>query len=233
MMAAPAAYKILVVEDEQDLLRGLEINLTREGYRVLKAASGDAGLRLAIKENPHLVVLDVMLPGMNGLDVCRELRQKGFSAPIIMLTAKSEEIDRVVGLEIGADDYVTKPFSVRELLARIRVQLRRQPPRAPEGLAHYRFAEVEIDFQKCCASRKGKPLELTAKEFDLLRLLIRSRGEVVTRDRMLNEVWGYEACPTTRTVDNHILRLRQKLENDPARPEHILSIYGEGYKFVD
>jgi DNA-binding response OmpR family regulator len=233
MTTAQSAKKILIIEDEQDLARGLEINLTREGYRVLKAASGEAGVGLAIKENPNLIILDIMLPGMSGLDVCRALRHKGFTAPIIMLTAKSEEVDRVVGLEIGADDYVTKPFSVRELLARIHVQLRHQPPRSSEILSHYCFDDVDIDFEKCRTTRKGAALELTAKEYELLRLLIRCRGEVVGRERMLNELWGYEASPTTRTVDNHILKLRQKLEEDPANPRHILTIYGEGYKFVD
>jgi two-component system alkaline phosphatase synthesis response regulator PhoP len=178
------------------------------------------------------VLLDIMLPGMNGLDVCSELRRKGFEAPIIMLTAKSEEVDRVVGLEIGADDYVTKPFSRRELLARIRVRLRRQPPGASEQLARYRFGQIEIDFEKCLATRNGEPLDLTAREYDILRLMIRHRGEVITRDRMLNEIWGYDAYPATRTVDSHIVKLRQKIEDDPAEPKHILSIYGEGYKFV-
>lgn len=224
--------KILIIEDEADVLRGLEINLTREGYRVLEAATGDAGLQLAIRENPSLIILDLMLPGMTGLDVCRKLRRKGFETPIIMLTAKSEEIDRVVGLEIGADDYVSKPFSLRELLARIHVQLRKRPQRSRERLARYRFNEVEVDFEKYTATRKGEPVELTAKEYEVLQLLIQCRGEVVTRDRMLNEVWGYEAYPTTRTVDNHILKLRQKLEDNPANPRYILSIYGEGYKFV-
>jgi two-component system alkaline phosphatase synthesis response regulator PhoP len=225
-------YKILIVEDEEDLLKGLEINFGKEGYSVLKATRGDAAVNLAIKENPNLIILDVMLPGMSGLDVCRELRRKGIEVPIIMLTAKSEEIDRVVGLEIGADDYVTKPFSVRELLARVRVRLRREPPRRGETIARYRFGDVEIDFEKFRATRKGKPLELTPREFDTLRLLIRCRGEVVTRERMLDEVWGYEVYPTTRTVDTQILKLRQKLEDDPAKPRFILSVYGEGYKFV-
>lgn len=226
-------HKILVIEDEEDLLRGLEINLRQEGYQVVKATRGDEAVGTAIRENPHLVILDVMLPGKSGLDVCRELRQKGFDAPIIMLTAKGEEIDRVVGLEIGADDYVTKPFSVRELLARIRVRLRRQPARKTDKLARYRFGDVEIDFEKYRATRKGKPIEMTPREFDVLQLLIRSRGEVVTRDRMLDEVWGYEVYPTTRTVDNHIMKLRQKLEQDASKPRFILSVYGEGYKFVD
>ena len=224
--------KILIVEDEADLTHALEINLTAEGYRVLKAGRGDAAIGLALKENPHLILLDVMLPAMNGLDVCRELRRKGFDAPIIMLTAKVEEVDRIVGLEIGADDYVTKPFSMRELLARIRVRLRRQPPQSSEILPRYRFDDVDIDFEKFQATRAGQPLDLTPKEFDILRLLIRHRGEVVTRDRMLNELWGYEAYPTTRTVDAHIAKLRQKIEGDPANPRYILSIYGEGYKFV-
>ena len=225
-------HKILVVEDEQDLLKGLEINLVKEGYRVLKASRGDTAVSLAIKESPHLILLDVMLPGMSGLDVCREVRRKGLDMPIIMLTARAAEVDRVVGLEIGADDYVTKPFSLPELLARIRARLRRQPAQATQGPARYRLGDVEVDFEKFTARRKGKPLELTPKEFDMLRLFIRHRGEVLTRDRMLNEIWGYEAYPSTRTVDNHILKLRQKVEPDPANPRFILSIYGEGYKFV-
>jgi len=223
--------KILVVEDEQDLARALEISLKAEGYQVVKVGRGDKAVNLALKEKPHLVILDVMLPGMNGLDVCRQLRRTGFEAPIIMLTARSEEVDRVVGLEIGADDYVTKPFSMRELVARIRARFRRQP-QAGEILARYRFDDFEIDFERLRATRQGQPLELTPKEFDILRLLIRCRGEVVTRDRLLNEAWGYEAYPTTRTVDVHILKLRQKIESDPANPKYIVSIYGEGYKFA-
>ena len=227
-----SVYRILIVEDEEALSKGLELNLAREGYQVLTAASGEEGMRLALRENPHLVLLDIMLPGINGLDVCRELRSKGFDAPIIMLTAKSEEVDRVVGLEIGADDYVTKPFSRRELLARIRVRLRRQPAAAPEQLARYRFNGIEIDFVKCSADKNGTPIDLTAREYDILRLMIRRRGEVISRDRMLNEIWGYNAYPASRTVDTHIVKLRQKIEDDPAEPKYILSIYGEGYKFV-
>jgi len=224
-------HKILIVEDEEDLARGLEINLKREGYEVLKAARGDGVLALVLRESPDLILLDVMLPGENGLDVCRELRRKGLEMPIIMFSAKGEEVDRVVGLEVGADDYVTKPFSVRELLARIAVRLRRQGPHDP-GLARYHFADVELDFDKFTATRDGKPLDLTPKEFEILRFFIRHRGAALTRERMLNDVWGYEKYPTTRTVDTHILKLRQKLEPDPAKPRYILSIYGEGYKFV-
>jgi two-component system, OmpR family, alkaline phosphatase synthesis response regulator PhoP len=224
--------KILIVEDEEDVAKGLELNLKKEGYRVLKANRGDAAVDLAIKENPNLILLDVMLPGMSGFEVCRELRKKGIDAPIIMLTAKGEEIDRVLGLEIGADDYVTKPFSLRELKARIGVRLRRHPPGLAESVSRYRFGDVEIDFEKCQATRKGAPVELTHKELDILRLFIRRRGEVVTRDRMLDEVWGYDSSSTTRTVDTHIAKLRQKLEPDPGTPRYILSVYGEGYKFV-
>jgi len=220
--------RILIIEDEPDLLRGLALNLKAEGYGVLTASRGDAGVEQALRDRPDLVLLDIMLPGMNGLDVCRELRRKGFEAPIIMLTAKAEEVDRVVGLEIGADDYVTKPFGIRELLARIRARLRRHAPLAT-GL---RLGPVEIDFDKHEATRDGQRVELTGKEFDVLRLLARHRGEIVTRDRLLEEVWGYETYPTTRTVDNHILRLRQKLEETPSDPRFILSIYGEGYKLV-
>jgi DNA-binding response OmpR family regulator len=222
--------RILIVEDDPDLRRGLEMNLKEEGYGVLTAATGDGGVKRALDEKPDLVLLDVMLPGLNGFDVCRELRRKGFEAPIIMLTAKAEEIDRVVGLEIGADDYVTKPFGLRELLARIRVRLRRHTPGAVTEIL--RFGSVEVDFDRQEALRDGKRVELTGKEFEVLRLLARHAGEIVTRDQLLNEVWGYETYPTTRTVDNHILRLRQKLENDPGNPRHILSIYGQGYKFV-
>lgn len=223
--------RILIIEDEPDLLRGLALNIKAEGYEVLTATTGDAGLEAALRLRPDLVLLDVMLPVMTGLDVCRELRRERFQAPIIMLTAKTEEVDRVVGLELGADDYVTKPFGIRELLARIRVCLRRRGVQADsDGVL--RFGTVVVDFDKCEATRGGAHVDLTAKEFDVLRLLAKHRGAIVTRERLLDEVWGYEHYPTTRTVDNHILRLRQKLEATPADPRHILSVYGEGYKFV-
>ncbi len=226
-------HRILIVEDEPDLRKGLEVNLTREGFKVFQANNGESGISSAIKNSPDLILLDVMMPGMNGIDVCREIRRKGIETPIIMLTARSDEIDRVVGLEVGADDYVTKPFSVRELVARIRARLRRSSRTESDGLARYAFGKVELDFEKLQANRAGEPIELTPREFDILRLLIQCRGEVVTRDRLLDEVWGFENFPTTRTVDNFIMKLRKKLEDDPADPKHILSIYGEGYKFVD
>ncbi len=226
-------HKILIVEDDEDLLRGLVINLSREGYEIVQADRGDLGLELALKTRPHLVLLDVMLPEMDGLEVCRELRKRGINVPIIMLTAKTEEIDRLAGLKVGADDYVCKPFSARELLARIRVQLRRWPAQRNKGLIRYSFDDVEIDFEKFRATREGEPLELTPREFEILKLLIQCHGEVVTRDRMLDEVWGREVYVTTRTIDNHVLKLRKKTEENPSNPQHILSIYGQGYKFVD
>ncbi|HEV8198572.1 MAG TPA: response regulator transcription factor [Candidatus Polarisedimenticolia bacterium] len=225
--------RLLIVDDEEELLRGLAVNFRREGYEVLTAASGEAALDLVAQEAPDLIVLDVMMPGMSGLDVCRELRRRGVETPVIMLTARGEEIDKVVGLEVGADDYVTKPFGLRELMARVRARLRRRTTTAAGAApARFRFGDVAIDFERLRADRSGRPLELSAKEFDLLRLLVSRRGEVLTRDEILRQVWGYEDPPLTRTVDTHILKLRQKLESDPANPAHIHTVYGEGYRFT-
>src|SRR6266404_481221 len=224
-------HKILLIDDQEDLVNGLAVNLEREGYNVAKALRGDIGIKLAMSQHPDLIVLDVMLPGISGLDVCRELRERGFERPIIMLTAKGEEIDRVVGLEIGADDYMSKPFGLRELLARIHVRLRRQPPRRRLP-ARYALGAVDVDFEQMRATREGKPVVMTAKEYELLALLVRCKGEVLTRDRMLNEVWGEECHVAPRTIDHHVLKLRQKLENNPAEPEYLLTVYGGGYKFV-
>lgn len=222
--------KILIVEDQIDLANGLEVNLKKEGYKVLKTGTGEEAIQMAIRDLPDLIILDIMLPGISGLDVCRELRQKSIKIPIIMLTAKSEEVDRVIGLELGADDYVTKPFSLRELLARIRVCLRRQPQQT--DIPRYRFGSVEIDFEKYRVTVRNKPVEMTQKEVELIRYMIRNRDTVLSRDRLLDEVWGYDSYPTTRTVDTHILKLRKKLEEDPANPKYILSVYGGGYKFI-
>jgi len=227
----PAA-RILIIEDQLELARGLEINLSREGYEVLCATTGEQGLLIAERERPDLVLLDLMLPGMGGLDVCRELRGRGNAVPVIMLTAKSTIPDRVVGLELGADDYVTKPFSLPELLARIHARLRRPPVKEAESPRRYRAGDVEIDFDLLTVTRNEQAVSLTAKEGELLHLLVRSRGRTVDRSRMLKEVWGYDPTSTTRTVDTHILNLRHKIEDDPARPRHILTVYGEGYKFV-
>ena len=232
-MNEPAKEKILIIEDEADLVKGLKLNLVDEGYEVVWAADGREGLRRALEEAPDLVILDIMLPGMNGLEVCRELRQQKSSVPVIMLTAKGEEVDKVVGLEIGADDYMTKPFSVRELLARIKAHLRREkrePRHVPKTCV---FGEVEIDFARFKVRRAGSGTDLTSLEVDILKYLIAHKGEVVSRDALLDKVWGYEQFPTTRTIDNHILKLRKKIEDDPSRPRHILSVYGEGYRFIE
>jgi len=224
--------RILVVEDEADLARALAINLRKEGHEVILQARGDGALDVTLRESPDLVLLDVMLPGMSGLDVCRAMRARGIEVPIVMLTARAEEVDRVVGFEIGADDYVTKPFGLRELIARINARLRRDSGRSPARLGHYRFGSIDTNFDAYETTRDGQPIDLSTKEFDLLRMLVRSRGQVVTRQRLLREVWGYERAPNTRTIDTHVLRLRQKLEDDPANPRFILSVYGEGYRFV-
>jgi two-component system alkaline phosphatase synthesis response regulator PhoP len=224
--------KILIIEDEEDLVKGLKLNLADEGYEVDWAADGAEGLRKAMEERPDLIILDIMLPKMNGLDICRELRKENISIPIIMLTAKGEEIDKVLGLEIGADDYMTKPFSIRELLARIKAHLRREKRERKTVPDVYRFGDVEIDFTHFKVKRKDKELDLTSLEIEILKYFIAHREEVVTREALLDKIWGYEKYPTTRTIDNHILKLRKKIEGDPSHPEYILSVYGEGYRFV-
>jgi len=224
--------KILIIEDEQDLIRGLKLNLSDEGYQVDWALDGKEGLRKAVEENPDLIILDIMLPEMNGLDVCRELRQKNINIPIIMLTAKGEEIDKVVGLEIGADDYITKPFSIRELIARIKARLRSAEREAKTELKSYSFSDIEIDFIRFKVTRKGEEMEFTSREMEILKYFIIHRGEVVSRNDLLDKIWGYESYPTTRTIDNHILKLRKKIEDDPSHPRYILSVYGGGYRFT-
>ncbi|HUU28536.1 MAG TPA: response regulator transcription factor [archaeon] len=224
--------KILIIEDEEDLVKGLKLNLADYGYELDWASDGKEGLRKAMEETPELIILDLMLPEMDGLEVCRELRQKNIGIPIIMLTAKGEEIDKVVGLEIGADDYITKPFSVRELLARIKAHLRRAERKEKTVPQIYSFGDVEIDFARFKALCKGKELDLTSLEMEILKYLIAHRGEVVSRNDLLDKIWGYESFPTTRTIDNHILKLRKKIEEDPARPRYIFSVYGTGYRFM-
>jgi DNA-binding response OmpR family regulator len=223
--------RILVVEDDPAILRGLADNLKFESYEVLTASDGEAACRLIREKNPDLIVLDLMLPRMSGYEVCRKMRGEGVMTPVVMLTARGEEGDRILGLDLGADDYISKPFSVRELLARIRAVLRRaQPgPNAPDDL---RFDDVVIDFRRYEARRGDIPVEMTRKEFGVLRFLAGRAGAVVTRDELLNEVWGYESTPTTRTVDNHLASLRAKLEATPSEPRHLLTIHGVGYKWV-
>ena len=224
--------KILIIEDEEDLVKGLKLNLSDEGYEVDSALNGLEGLQKAMQETPDLIILDIMMPRMDGLEVCRHLRQKNIDIPVIMLTAKSEEIDKVVGLEIGADDYITKPFSIRELLARIKAHLRRAERDEKAAPKVYSFDDVEIDFARFKVRRKGKELSLTSIEMEILKYLITHRGEVVARNDFLDKIWGYENYPTTRTIDNHILKLRKKIEENPAHPKYILSVYGGGYRFM-
>lgn len=222
--------RILIIDDEPQMVRGLADNLRFEGYDTLAAENGEEGLALALREAPDLIVLDVMMPELSGWDVLRALRQKGLDVPVIMLTARAEEVDRVLGLELGADDYVTKPFSLRELLARVRAVLRRPGPR--RKFEEVAFGDIRLHLRARQAFKAGTEVRLTRKEFDLLRYLVEHQGEVITRERLLDEVWGYEHFPTTRTVDTHVLRLRQKFEADPEHPVHILTVHGQGYKFV-
>jgi two-component system alkaline phosphatase synthesis response regulator PhoP len=224
--------RILIIEDEQDLVKGLKLNLTDEGYQVDWALNGMEGLRKAVEESPDLIILDLMLPEMDGLEVCRELRHKNITTPVIMLTAKGGEIDKVVGLEIGADDYMTKPFSIRELLARIKVQLRRVEKEEKAIPELYFFGDIEVDFAGFKVKRKGKEMDLTSLEMEVLKYFVSHHGKVITRDELLDKIWGYESYPTTRTVDNHILKLRKKIEEDPSHPRFILSVYGGGYRFT-
>jgi DNA-binding response OmpR family regulator len=223
--------KILIVEDEPAMVAGLRDNFEYEGYDVISAADGASGLERALSDNPDLIVLDVMMPRMSGLDVCKQLKAKRPAVPIIMLTARGQEIDKVVGLELGADDYVTKPFSVRELMARVKAVLRRvsAPAPAPEI---YRFSDVEVNIRSNEVRRGGNLIDLSAKEFALLAYFLAHPVETLSRDRLLDAVWGYDHYPTTRTVDTHIVHLRQKLEPNPEEPRFILTVHGSGYKFV-
>ena len=223
--------RILVVEDDGAILRGLRDNLAAESYEVITAADGAEGYRLSQEQKPDLIVLDLMLPKLSGYEICRKLRDEGNRVPILMLTARGEEADRILGLDLGADDYVTKPFSVRELLARVRALLRRSEPQSP-GLDRLTFGDIVVDFLRFEARRKGQPVDMTRKEFGVLQYLAARTGKVIRREELLEEVWGYENYPTTRTVDNHIATLRAKLEQHPAAPRHLLTVHGVGYKFV-
>jgi two-component system alkaline phosphatase synthesis response regulator PhoP len=210
---------------------GLRDNFEYQGYEVAVAADGQQGLDQAISDSPDLIVLDVMLPKMSGLDVCRQLRSKGVDLPIIMLTARGQEVDKVIGLEIGADDYVTKPFSIKELLARVWAHLRRKTKQVAD-LDAYKFGNVSLEFKSYQAMKDGEPIELSPREFELMKYFIQHRGETITRDRLLDEVWGYENYPFTRTVDNHIAKLRQKIEPTPSDPQYIITVHRVGYKFL-
>ena len=225
------AARILIVEDEPNMVAGLRDNFEYEGYQVITAQDGVTGLERALAESPDLIVLDVMMPRMSGLDVCKRLKAQRPSVPIIMLTARGQEVDKVVGLELGADDYITKPFSVRELLARVKAVLRRTRV-LPKQHERYSFADVEVDLRGCRVLRNGANVELSTKEFELLKYFICHPGENLTRERLLEDVWGYEHFPTTRTVDAHLVHLRQKLEPNPEQPQFFLTVHGTGYKFI-
>jgi two-component system alkaline phosphatase synthesis response regulator PhoP len=224
--------RILLVEDEPGLVMTLSHRLASEGYDVGSVNDGTAAVPEALKSAPDLILLDIMLPGKDGLQICRELREAGFRSPILMLTARDQLLDKVVGLKLGADDYVTKPFEVPELLARVEALLRRAPasPRTSEQV--FEFDSVRVDLRSGEVSRDGKPVELSTREFKLLEYFIEHRGAVLSREVLLNEVWGYNAMPVTRTVDVHVAWLRQKLEPNPRYPRFILTLHGLGYKFV-
>jgi len=225
--------RVLVVEDEENLLAALRYNLDKEGYQVLTAVDGEQGLEAAREEKPDLILLDIMLPKLDGFEVCRILRRET-NIPIVMLTAKGEEVDRVVGLELGADDYVTKPFSMRELLARVRAMLRRSRIASETHSARgerFQAGDLEIDLVSHTARLGGSPLELKPREFDLLGLLVANTGRALTRDQILERLWGHDYVGDTRTVDVHIRWLREKIEADPGSPKRIITIRGVGYRF--
>ena len=223
--------RILIIEDEADMVRGLQFNLEARGFEVVTARDGDAGYAAALAARPDLVLLDLMLPKRDGYDVCKSLRKVLPGLPIVMLTARAQEDEVVLGLKLGADDYVKKPFSVAELVARIETVLRRTGS-TDASLTRVEFGSVCIDFEQHTARKGDEPLDLTPKEFDILRHFIKHRGEVVSRDSLLDTVWGYRSFPNTRTVDAHIGKLRQKIEDDPGDPRHLLTVHGIGYTFV-
>lgn len=225
--------KILLIEDEAGLVMTIRDRLEEERYDVETAMDGATGFEKASSGAFDLIILDLMLPKKGGLDICRDLRQLGNETPIIMLTAKGQVVDKVLGLKLGADDYMQKPFEMMELMARVEVQLRKKRvPQKKESLDGYEFDDVTIDFKRMTVKKEGEDLTLSAKEFQLLRFLAENEGVILTRDQLLNEVWGYDALPSTRTVDVHIAWLRQKLETDSRFPKHILTVHGFGYKFI-
>ncbi|HET6513486.1 MAG TPA: response regulator transcription factor [Candidatus Kapabacteria bacterium] len=223
--------KILIIEDDPSISKALVAALQAEHYKVVHHANGDKGYRNAQHERFDLILLDLMLPGMNGEEICRRLRKEGIAIPILMLTSKTDEMEKVTGLEIGADDYVTKPFSLKELQARIKVLLRR-PVAIKQRIDSYAFGGVLVDFPRSEVRKNKEVVKFSKREFDILRFFIDREGQVVTRDMLLDEVWGYDTFPTTRTVDNFILAMRKKLEDDPSEPKHILTLHGAGYRFV-
>ncbi|MEW6456805.1 MAG: response regulator transcription factor [Acidobacteriota bacterium] len=224
--------KILIVEDDLNLFKNLKVHLENEYFDVIHAEDGEKCLELVKREKVDLIILDIVLPKISGFDVMKKIRESGIATSVLMLSGKRKnEMDKVLGLEIGADDYVTKPFSTRELVARVKAILRRKIPKKIE-LDEYSFRNIHLDFKKQEAYKAGKKIKLSPKEFKILKFFVSHEGEVATRDMLLNEVWGYEVFPTTRTVDNFILSLRKKIEDNPSKPKHILTIHGSGYKFI-
>ena len=227
--------RVLIVDDEKAIVDILEFNLQRDGYEALKAYDGPEGLRMAREENPDLVLLDVMLPGMDGFTVCRTLRAEGNDVPIVMITAREEETDKVFGLEIGADDYVTKPFSMRELLARVKANMRRtaSPAQETESGDVIRMRDLVIDMDRHTVSKNGKDLDLTQREYELVRFLAQNPGKVVSRQELMSQVWQYEYFGDLRAVDVAVRRLREKLEDNPAEPDYVRTRRGVGYYFAE
>lgn len=223
--------KILIIEDEKDMVTGLKFNFEARDYDVIVAYDGETGYQKATGEHPDLVILDLMLPKLNGYEVCKKLKKEVPDLPIIMLTAKSQEAEIVTGLELGADDYITKPFSVLELLARISALFRRVKQGSGEQDVH-RFGNLEINFKKYEAWKKGRSLKLSPREYELLRCFIERQGEIISREVLLRQIWGYDSFPDTRTVDTHIAKLRQKIEDNPEEPKFIVTVHGLGYKFL-
>ncbi len=225
--------KVLVVEDDEAMAVALRDGFVYEGYDVSVARDGEAGLQMARESSQDLMILDVMLPKMTGLEICKLLRGEGSDLPIIILTARGQEIDKVLGLKLGADDYVTKPFSFMELMARVEAVLRRTRPGGGFQRPVHTFGDVTVDFDRHEATRGGQSLDLTPREFRLLGYLVEHRGEVVSREELLDAVWGYDTIPFTRTVDTHVAKLRKKIETDPSDPRHIITVHRLGYKLVN
>jgi DNA-binding response OmpR family regulator len=226
--------RILIIEDDISILSGLKDVLMFKSYEVLTATDGKSGYEMILEKSPDLIILDIMLPKMDGFALCKKLRDEGNVTPVLMLTARGKDPDKVKGLDLGADDYVTKPFSLPELLARVRALLRRSPgeekeKKPPDSI---KLGSISLDFKKYEALKEGQPMNLTPKEFGVLRCLAAHGGDVVTRDELLDEVWGYDKYPTTRTVDNHLAQLRSKIEEDPSDPQYLITVHGVGYKLV-
>ena len=223
--------KILIIEDDPAVCKGIQAALEEINYETIIKSTGNSGYESVKSDSPDLVILDLILPDINGIDICKNLRADKIDTPIIMLTSKKEEIDKIIGLEIGADDYVTKPFSIRELIARINAILRRSNKSGKE-LDEYSFGNIYVNFRNQDATKEGEPVKLSTHEFNVLHFFVEHEGEVLSRDMLLDEVWGFDEFPTTRTVDNYILSIRKKIEDDPSNPKHIITVHKAGYKFV-